>query len=71
MRWRIQKAFADYYIELGNATEAYRQAGYKVTSEKVATVEASNNLAKPSIYSIIGNSYNRRDQLYFKRIKYL
>ncbi|MEG1495524.1 MAG: PBSX family phage terminase large subunit [Bacilli bacterium] len=48
-----QKAFADYYIELGNATEAYRQAGYKVTSEKVATVEASNNLAKPSIKAYI------------------
>ena len=24
-----QKAFADYYIECGNATEAYRKAGYK------------------------------------------
>ena len=24
-----QKAFADYYIELGNATEAARKAGYK------------------------------------------
>ena len=24
-----QKAFADYYIECGNATEAARQAGYK------------------------------------------
>ena len=24
-----QKAFADYYIETGNATEAARKAGYK------------------------------------------
>ena len=36
-----QKAFADYYIELGNATEAARRAGYKKPN-----VQGSQNLEK-------------------------
>lgn len=43
-----QKAFADYYIELGNATEAARKAGYKQ-----AHVQGSQNLDKLSIKSYI------------------
>lgn len=45
-----QKAFADYYIELGNATEAARKAGY---SKKNANNIASENLAKPNISAYI------------------
>lgn len=30
-----QKAFADYYIECGNATEAAKRAGYKEKAEKI------------------------------------
>ncbi|MGG7077371.1 terminase small subunit [Clostridium sardiniense] len=43
-----QKAFADYYIELGNATEAARRAGYKKPN-----VQGSQNLEKLSIKSYI------------------
>lgn len=45
-----QKAFADYYIELGNATEAAVRAGY---SKKTARVIATENLAKPAINEYI------------------
>lgn len=45
-----QKAFADYYIELGNATEAAIRAGY---NEKSARFVGSENLTKPNIKSYI------------------
>ena len=45
-----QKAFADYYIELGNATEAARRAGY---SEKTSHVIGQENLRKPIIKNYI------------------
>ena len=41
-----QKAFVDYYIELGNATEAAIKAGY---SKKTARVIGQENLTKPAI----------------------
>ena len=45
-----QKAFADYYIECGNATEAAKRAGYK---EKAAYATGSENLRKPQIIAYI------------------
>lgn len=45
-----QKAFADYYIQLDNATEAALQAGY---SPKTARAMGSENLTKPHIRSYI------------------
>ena len=45
-----QKAFADYYIQCGNATEAARMAGYKGKSAKQIATE---NLSKPAISSYI------------------
>ncbi|AUN23732.1 terminase small subunit (plasmid) [Clostridium botulinum] len=42
-----QKAFCDYYIETGNATEAYKMAGYKIY--KSAGVEANKTLNNPKI----------------------
>lgn len=45
-----QKAFADYYIECGNATEAARRAGY---SEKTARFIGAENLTKPHILEYI------------------
>ncbi|WP_042348275.1 terminase small subunit [Bacillus massiliigorillae] len=45
-----QKRFADYYIELGNATEAYLKAGYK---EKGARANAARLIAKDSIRAYI------------------
>ena len=45
-----QKAFADAYIECGNASEAARRAGY---SEKTAYCIGSENLSKPEISAYI------------------
>lgn len=39
-----QQAFADFYIECGNASEAARKAGY---SAKTAKVVGNENLTKP------------------------
>lgn len=43
-----QRAFADYYIETGNATEAARRAGYKKPN-----VQGSQNLEKLSVKQYI------------------
>ena len=45
-----QKAFADYYIETGNATESAIRAGY---SKKTAAVIGAENLIKPNIKNYI------------------
>lgn len=45
-----QKAFADNYIKLGNATEAAKQAGYNPRSARQIGAE---NLSKPSISAYI------------------
>lgn len=45
-----QKAFCDYYIETGNATEAAIKAGY---SKKTAKAIGSENLTKPYIKQYI------------------
>ncbi len=42
-----QKAFADYYIETGNASEAARRAGYK------NDVSGRENLQKPTVSAYI------------------
>ena len=45
-----QKAFAEYYIETGNATESAIRAGY---SKKTARVIGQENLLKPALKSYI------------------
>ncbi|KGN00324.1 terminase small subunit [Clostridium botulinum] len=45
-----QKAFADYYIQLGNATEAAIKAGY---SKRTARFIGNENLTKPYIKDYI------------------
>lgn len=45
-----QRAFADYYIETGNATEAAIKAGY---SKKTAKETGYENLTKPHIKQYI------------------
>lgn len=47
-----QKAFADYYIELGNASEAYKKA-YSCINDKTARTNANKNLQKPTIINYI------------------
>jgi phage terminase small subunit len=57
-----QKAFADYYLETGNATEAAKLAGYSENSAKQIGTE---NLSKPSISQYIAE---RQKQVEDKRI---
>lgn len=45
-----QQKFADYYIELGNAAEAARKAGY---SKRTARSVGQENLTKPDIKNYI------------------
>lgn len=45
-----QQAFADYYLECGNASEAARKAGY---SAKTARYIGAENLTKPVISEYI------------------
>ncbi len=54
-----QKAFADYYIKTGNASEAARKAGY---SEKTARQMATENLTKPSIVKYIAERMAHQDK---------
>ncbi|APH69776.1 terminase small subunit [Bacillus subtilis] len=53
-----QKRFADFYIELGNATEAARKAGY---SKKTAKSIGQENLTKPDIKSYIKEQLDAKD----------
>ena len=57
-----QQAFADYYLETGNATEAAKRAGY---SESTAQQIGSENLSKPLISAYI---QERLDQIKSKNI---
>lgn len=43
-----QKAFCDYYLESGNASESYKMA-YKCGNDTTARTNASKNLQKPTI----------------------
>lgn len=52
-----QRAFADYYIETGNATEAARRAGYKKPN-----VQGSQSLEKLSIKSYIEERVKASDE---------
>lgn len=57
-----QRAFADYYIETGNATEAAIKGGY---SKKTARVIGQENLTKPAIKTYIDE---KMEKLADKRI---
>ncbi|MDA2329860.1 terminase small subunit [Bacillus cereus] len=48
-----QKRFADYYIETGNASEAYMRAGYKSGNKKVITAGSSRLLANVNVSAYI------------------
>ena len=48
-----QKAFANFYIEFGNATEAYIKAGYKVSKREIAEVEGCKLLRNPKVEEYI------------------
>ena len=50
-----QQKFADIYIETGNATQSYIDAGYKATKRDVAEANARKLLANYSVKSYIEN----------------
>lgn len=54
-----QKAFADYYIELGNATAAAKKAGY---SQKTAYSIGQENLNKPEIAEYIASIVKPKEE---------
>lgn len=54
-----QKAFADYYIKTGNASEAARKAGY---SEKTAPFIGAENLKKPQISAYIAERLKQTEK---------
>lgn len=54
-----QKAFADYYLECGNASEAARKAGY---SEKTAAATASRLLTNVNVSAYIAERMNAQDE---------
>lgn len=54
-----QKAFADYYIECGNAAEAARRAKY---SAKTADVIGRENLRKPTISAYIAERLGKQEK---------
>ncbi len=53
-----QQKFADIYIETGNATQSYIDAGYKATTRKVAEGNAKQLLRKHSVSLYIENKMN-------------
>lgn len=54
-----QRAFADYYIECGNAAEAARRAKY---SSKTADAIGRENLRKPTISAYIAERMSQQDK---------
>lgn len=56
---RRQKAFADFYLECGNATEAARKAGY---SENTASVIGAQNLRKLNVSAYIAERMQAQNE---------
>lgn len=54
-----QKAFADYYIECGNATEAARKAGYQ---SKNLGEDAAKALKSPKVSAYIAERLGAQDK---------
>lgn len=48
-----QEKFSLEYINSGNATESYKKAGYKYSSENMASVEAHKLLRNPKVKAYI------------------
>ncbi|AVX31814.1 phage terminase small subunit [Carboxydocella thermautotrophica] len=56
-----QKAFCDYYIEMLNATESYKRAGYKVKSEDAANAAASRMLRNVKVRKYIEERMKQKE----------
>ena len=57
-----QKRFCDFYIETGNATEAYKKAGYKYSDDNIAGVEGFKLLKHPKIKNFIDERIKIKDK---------
>lgn len=57
-----QQRFADLYIETGNATQSYIDAGYKATKREVAEANARKLLANYSVKKYIENRMEELQQ---------
>ncbi len=57
-----QQRFADSYIETGNATQSYIDAGYKATKREVAEANARKLLANYSVKKYIENRMEELQQ---------
>lgn len=56
-----QKRFADYYIETGNASEAYRKAGYSGKTQSTVTTNANRLLTNADIKAYIDERIAEKD----------
>lgn len=54
-----QKAFADYYIELGNATEAYKRAYPNVTKQRTAESAGNRLLSNVDVKNYIDETMKK------------
>lgn len=57
-----QQRFADTYIETGNATQSYIDAGYKASKREVAEANARKLLANYSVQNYIENKMEQLQQ---------
>ena len=57
-----QQRFADLYIETGNATQSYIDAGYKATKREVAEANARKLLVNYSVQKYIENRMKELQQ---------
>lgn len=57
-----QKKFADEYIISGNATESYKLAGYKYSSDNMAGVESNKLLRNPKVKEYIDKKMAKMDE---------
>lgn len=54
-----QLRFADLYLELGNASEAYRQAGYKADNNSTVETNSSKLLGNTKVKSYIDSRLSK------------
>lgn len=57
-----QELFVNYYIECGNATEAYKRAGYKTRSENATAAAAARLLRNVKIKAAIDAKMKEREK---------
>lgn len=56
-----QKRFADEYLISGNATDAYKKAGYRYSSDSMASVEGHKLLRNPKVSEYINKRMEQLD----------